>query len=69
MQLKNYLHYYIKKASKPKGNFYCLNCLNSSRTENKLKSRENVYENKVFCGIVVPSEENKVLEFKQYEIR
>ena len=29
-------------TSKYHGNFYCLNCLHYFRTENKLKSHENV---------------------------
>ena len=38
-------------TSKHKGDFYCLNCLHSFRTENKLKSHEKVCKNKDFCGI------------------
>ena len=34
--------------------------------ENKLKSHENVRKNKDFCGILMPSEKDKILEFKQY---
>ena len=45
--------------------FYCLNCLHSSRTENKLKSHQNVCENKDFYNIVMPSETIKILEFNQ----
>ena len=40
-------------TSKHKGDFYCLNCLHSFRTENKHKSHEKVYKNKEFCGIVL----------------
>ena len=43
------------------GNFYCLNCLHSFR--NKLKSHEKVCKNKDFCGIVMPSEKDNILEF------
>ena len=53
-------------ASKHKGDFYCLNCLHSLRTENKLKSHEKVCKNKDFFGIVMPSEKDKILEFNQY---
>ena len=35
-------------TSKNKGDFYCLNCLHSFRTENELKSHEKVCENKHF---------------------
>ena len=46
LAVKNYLHYYMEW--KHKGNFYCLNCLRSLRTENKLKTHEKVCKNKVF---------------------
>ena len=45
-----------------KEGWYCL----SFRTENKLKSREKVCKNKDFCGIVMPSQKNYILEFNQY---
>ena len=48
------------------GDFYCLNYLHSFRTENKLKSHEKVCKNKVFWGIVMPSEKENILEFNQY---
>ena len=53
-------------TSKHKGEFYCLNCLHSFRAENKLGFYEKVCKNKDFCEIVMPSEEDKILEFNQY---
>ena len=53
-------------TSKHHGHFYCLNCLHSFRTENKLKSHEKVCKNKDFCGIVMPTEKNQILKFNQY---
>ena len=53
-------------TSKHKGNFYCLNCLHSFRTENKNKSLEKVCKNKNFFGIVMPSEKDEILELNQY---
>ena len=53
-------------TSKHKGDYYCLNCLHSYRTENKLKSHEKICKNKDFCGIAVPSEKDIILEFNQY---
>ena len=50
---KEVLHYLAVKTfsaflsgvtSKHNGNFYCLNCLHSYRTENKLKSHEKEYK-------------------------
>ena len=45
---------------------YCLKCLRSFRTENKLKSHEKVCKNKDFCVIVMPSEKDNILKFHQY---
>ena len=53
--------------SKHHRNFCCLNCLYSFRTENKLKSHKELWKNKDFCNIVMPSEDIKILEFNQYQ--
>ena len=53
-------------TSKHDDEFYCLNCLHSFRTENKLKSHEKVYKNKDCHGIVVSSEVDNILEFNEY---
>ena len=58
-----------RKPSKHKGELYCLNFLNSLRTENNFKSHEKVCNNKDFCGIVIPSVKDKILELKLHEIR
>ena len=42
LAVKKRLHYYIKKTSSNKGNFYCLNCFYSFSMENKLKSHGEV---------------------------
>ena len=52
-------------TSKHHGDFYCLNCLHFSRTENKLKSHEKACKNKDFFGIVMPLEKDGILEFSQ----
>ena len=54
-------------TSKHYGDFYCLNCLHSFATENKLETHKTVCENKDFCNILVPYEETKILEFNQYQ--
>ena len=51
--------------SKHHGDFYCLNCLHSLRTENELKSHEKVCKIKDFWGIVIPTEKNKILKFNR----
>ena len=53
-------------TSKYMGDFYCLNCLHSFRTENKLKSHEKVCKNKGSCEIAMPLEKDRILELNQY---
>ena len=53
-------------TSKHNGRFYCLNCLHSFKTKNKLKCYDKVCENKDFSGILMPSEKKNILEFNQY---
>ena len=48
------------------GDFYCLNCLHSFRTEDKLKSQEKICKNKDLGGIVVASKKDNILVFNQY---
>ena len=50
-------------TSKNNGDSYCLNCLPCFRTKNKLESHKRVYQNKDFCKIIMPSEDNKILKF------
>ena len=47
--------------------FYCLNCLHSFTTKNKLESHKRVCEKKDFCNGIMPSEDTKILEFNQYQ--
>ena len=54
--------------SKHGDDFFCFNCLYSFRTKNKLELHGKVCENKDFCGVVMPSEDTKILEFNQYGV-
>ena len=54
-------------ASKNNSDFYCLNCLDSIRTKNKLESHKRVCENKDFCNVTISFEDTKILEFDQYQ--
>ena len=49
-------------TSKRHGDFYCLNCLHSFRTEENY-SHEKLCKNKYFWGTVMPTEKNKILKF------
>ena len=53
-------------TSKYDGDFYCLNCLHSSKIDIKLKSHEKLCKNEDFCGIVIPSQKDNILQFHQY---
>ena len=53
-------------TSQHHGYFYSLNCFHSFRTENKFKSYKKAFKSKHFCGIVMPSEKDNILEFNQY---
>ena len=72
--ISNGLHYLaVKKlsallrgiTSKNNSDFYCLNCLHSFRTKDKLQSHKKVCENKDFCNIIMSSDDTKILEFNQ----
>ena len=44
------------------GDFHCLGCLHSFRTDNKLKSHERLCNNHDYCEIVMPSEDKNILK-------
>ena len=46
------------------GDFYCLNCLHSFKTKNKLELHKEVRENKDFCYVIMLSEDTTILEFE-----
>ena len=47
-------------TSKNNGDFYYLNCPYSFGTKSKLESYKKVCENKDFCNVIMPSEDNRV---------
>ena len=47
-------------TSSNNGDFYCLNCLHSYRTLNKLKRHERVCNNHDYCRIDMPKEHEKI---------
>ena len=50
-------------TSKHHRNFYCLICLHSFATKNKLESDKNLFKNKDFCNVIMPSEKLKEIFF------
>ena len=43
--------------------FYCLNCLHSSRTDNACKKHERLCENNDYCYVEIPTKVNKILKY------
>ena len=41
-------------TSKHHGDFFCLSCLHSFATQNKLESHKKLFENKDFCNVIMP---------------
>ena len=54
-------------TSKHDGDFYCLNCFYSLRTENKLKKYKNTCEDHDYCYVAMPKEGNKILKINHGE--
>ena len=52
---------------KNNGDYYCINCLHSFRTKNKLKSRENLCKNHDYCYTEMPQKGNNVLKHSHEE--
>ena len=47
-------------SSSNNGDFYCLNCLHSYRTHDKLKKHERVCNNHDYCFVDMPKEHEKI---------
>ena len=45
------------------GDFYCLNCLHSFRTKNKLSNHENFCINHKHCEIIMPKEGESIIKY------
>ena len=54
-------------TSKHYNDLYCLNCLHSLTTKNKLELHKKLSKNKDFCNVIMPSEGIKILEYNQYQ--
>ena len=49
------------------GDFYCLNCLHSFRTDNALKRHERLCDNNDYCHVEMPIYGNKTLKYNHGE--
>ena len=54
-------------TSNHKGAFYCLNCLHSYNTKDKLKKYENVCKNHDYCYVQMSKENDKLLKYNHRE--
>ena len=54
-------------TSNRNGDFYCLNCLHSFRTDSALEKHEWLCENNDYCGVEVPTKLNKTLKYNHGE--
>ena len=50
-------------SSKNDSDYYCLNCLQSYRTENKLNAHKKICENHDYCNIEMPSPSNNIIKY------
>ena len=54
-------------TSNNNGDFYCLGCLHSFRTDNALKKHEILCDNHDYCHIEMPTEDNNTLKYNHGE--
>ena len=49
------------------GDFYCLNCFHGYRTKNKFETHKKICENRDYCHVEMPNEDNKIIKYNQGE--
>ena len=54
-------------SSNHDGDFYCLNCFHSYRTENKLNAHKKSCENHDYCNTEMPSPNNNIIKYNSGE--
>ena len=69
-------HYLVVKSlsglltgitSNHKEDFYCLNCFHSYRTKNKLEAHKKICENRDYCHVEMPTNDNSKIKYNQGE--
>ena len=62
-------HYLVVKnlSNNHDGDYYCLNCFHSYRTENKLNAHKKICENHDYCNIEMPSPNNNIIKYNSGE--
>lgn len=61
----HYLDYNKELRQEKKDNYYCINCLNSFRTEKKPKSHENVSKIHDYCHVKIPEKFDNTSKYHQ----
>ena len=54
-------------TSNNNGDFYCLNCLHSFRTDKKLKEHERLCNNHDYCEPLMPNKDKNILKYNSGE--
>ena len=54
-------------TSNHNGDFYCLGCFYSFRTDNALRKHERLCDNHDYCNIVMPTEDKNILKYNHGE--
>ena len=54
-------------TSNHKGDFYSLNCFHSYRTKNKLEAHKKICENRDYCHVEMPTNDNNTIKYNQGE--
>ena len=54
-------------SSNRDGDYYCLNCFPSYRTESKLNAHKKVCESHKCCNIEMPTDKNNIIKYGQGE--
>ena len=49
------------------GDFYCLNCFHSYRIKNKLEVHKKICENRDYCHVKMPTNDNNTIKYNQGE--
>ena len=54
-------------TSNNNGDFYCLGCLHSYRTDNALKKHERLFNNHDYCHVKMPTDDDNILKYNHGE--
>ena len=67
LAVKKFSALFLGITSKHNANYYCINCLNPPRTENKLEPHENACKHHDYCYIDTPEKGKNILKYNHGE--